>query len=116
MAGAQRRQIALDSLVVRPSLQIVLSSFSGAHTLLLVRKKEGREGESILDDGKRVGGGGGEEGYLTSLSGGISSWLGGAKGNEDDTVSRPIATGSQDVITKLHPIDEIITSSESSRS
>ena len=33
----------MESLVVMPSLQIVVSSFSGAHTLLLVRKKRGKE-------------------------------------------------------------------------
>jgi len=87
MHGAQRRQIDMDSLVVMPQLQIVVSSFSGAHTLLLVRKQPGKERVSILDDDKQQGAGAaaaGDDGYLSS----ISSWLGGSgKGaSSDDTV------------------------------
>jgi len=86
---AQRQRIHVDSLVVMPMLQIVVSSFSGAHTLLLVRKKQGMERASILDgDTKQVSGAASDDGYLSSLSGGISSWLGGSKtaAAADDTV------------------------------
>jgi len=71
-----------------PSLQIVLSSFSGAHTLLLVKKQKGKENVAILDDNKQQGAGAatsGDDGYLSSL-GGLSSWLGGGKVASDETV------------------------------
>ena len=78
MQRAERRQINVEELVVMPSVQIVVSSFSGAHMLLLVRKQKGKERISILDDDKQQGASAADDGYLSSLSGGLSSWLGGS--------------------------------------
>ena len=76
IASARRFRISADDLVVLPRLRVTVSSFDGAHTLLIASKREGMERASILDD--KQGGGGYDEPEDEGYLGSISKWWGGA--------------------------------------